>query len=61
MSFFNDASPQVYQWMWVGIVEENVFQDWTKGTQNIFVSLEWSLIITDQCNIRETMFCEGIR
>ena len=46
--------------MWVGIVEKNILQDWTEGTQNISVSLEWYLIITDQCYISETVFCEHI-
>ena len=42
----------------MGIVEENIFQDWTEGTQDISVSLEWFLIITDQCYIIETNFYE---
>ena len=38
----------------------NIFQDWTKDTQDNSVSLEWFLIITDQCYIREIVYCEGI-
>ena len=46
--------------MRVGIVEKNIFQDWTEGTQEISVSWEWYLIITDQCYIRETLLFKEI-
>ena len=47
---------EVDQWVWMGIVEENIFEVGTEGTQDIFVSIEWSMIITDQCNISKLIF-----
>ena len=44
----------------MGIVEENILQDWTEGTQDKSVSLERYLIITDQCYIRETFLFKDI-
>ena len=49
-------SSEVDQWVWMWIVEENIFEVGTEGTQDIFVSIECSMIITDQCNIRKLLF-----
>ena len=45
---------EVDQWVWMRIVEENIFEVGTVGTENISVSMEWLMIITHQCYIRET-------
>ena len=51
---------EVNQWVWMGIVEENIFEVGTEGTQDISVSREWSKVITDQCNICENGLSELI-
>ena len=56
IQIFAVYSIEVDQWVWMGIVEENIFELGTEGTQNIFVSREWSMNITDQCYIRELGF-----
>ena len=45
---------------WSKFLWENILQDWTEGTNDKSVSLDWDLIITDQCYISETFFFEVI-
>ena len=49
-------SHEINQRMWTWIVVNDLFENWTASTQNNLVSLELSLIITDQGYVRMSLF-----